>query len=244
MSIEIEQTNILDLTGTETLTSVQLAFIKSIICGSSIAAAARVAGISRRTATTWMQPDHEIRQSYERLKAQYHASIFERLKRIQMLSLEALEASLSPEAPVPVRFTAAKFIYEQSFSGLGHHTLPHDPDDCPQPRTMTEEERRMEEIREHGRQSLISISYKGLTEEEVTQVEETIERHRRAREARNTGLESVEVDLRLLTIEERAEFEALDDELCVTRLVRSGHMTEKEAERERKLNAKYASKRR
>jgi len=192
MSIELEQTtNILDLTGTETLTSVQLAFIKAIICGSSIAAAARVSGISRRTATTWMQLDHEVRQSYEHIKAQYQSSIFERLKRLQMRSLEALEASLSADAPAPVRFAAAKFIYEQSFSGIGR-TLPHDPDDCPQPRTMTNEERKMEELRSGGQQSLISIPYDGLTDEEIARVEETIERYRRTREARHAGLEDTD----------------------------------------------------
>lgn len=53
---QTKQTDILDLTGVETLTSTQLNFINLVLCGSSISAAALASGISRRTGTTWMQP--------------------------------------------------------------------------------------------------------------------------------------------------------------------------------------------
>jgi hypothetical protein len=238
MSVEMEQAqakdiNILDLTSVETLTSTQLTFIKSVLCGLSISAAALASGISRRTATTWMQPGHEIRQAYERAKAQYSAVLFERLKRIQMLALDALESSLSPEAPPAVRFNTAKFLYEHNFSAQQiYSSIPHDPDDCPQPRKPTD----LEHLQ--TRPTFCTVYYEGLTEQEIEQVETMLRHHQQSREARNAGSYSVEVDLCTLTTQEADEFEALATELEYRRQVRLGEATEKDVAKWRKEDAK------
>jgi hypothetical protein len=227
-----KQTDIIDLTGVETLTSTQLNFIKLVLCGSSISAAALAAGVSRRTGTTWMQPGHEVRVAYERAKAQYSASIFERLKRIQLATLDTLEACLSPDAPPTVRFHTAKFLYGVQFNSIGNpRHLPQDPDDCPQPRQPSKLEGMV------GRSTFSTVHYEGLTDQEIAQVEEMLQHHQQSREARNAGDYSVTVDLCDLTVQEAEEFEALAGELEYRRLVRLGEATEEEVEKWREEDA-------
>jgi hypothetical protein len=222
---QTKQTDIIDLTGVETLTSTQLNFIKLVLCGSSISAAALASGVSRRTGTTWMQPGHEVRVAYERAKAQYSASIFERLKRIQLATLDTLEACLSPDAPPAVRFHTAKFLYGAQFNAYCiPRNLPQDPDDCPQMRKPDKE----------NYQSLVSVEYAGLTEEEIELVEQKIAGYHKSREARNLGIYSETIDLLSLTPEEAAEFDALATELGHKSMVRLGEATEKDIEKWRK----------
>ena len=218
-------TDVIDLTGVETLTSTQLNFIKLVLCGSSISAAALTSGISRRTATTWMQPGHEVRVAYERAKAQYSASLFERLKRIQLATLDTLEACLSPDAPPAVRFHTAKFLYGIQFNKWGQPLhLPQDPDDCPQPRKF---------IMGKENQGFVHVFYEGLTEEEIALVETKLAGYHKSREARNGVDYSETIDLNMLTEVEAKEFELLVNDLEHKRAVRNGTLTEEEAEASR-----------
>ncbi len=212
--------NILDLTGVETLTSVQLNFIKAVMVGNTISAAALASGVSRRTATTWMQPGHTVRQAYERAKAQYSMSVFERLKHIQLATLDALEACLSPDAPPAVRFNTAKFLYGIQFNAYGQpRNLPQDPDDCPQPRQHSKTDY----------EGFLHVFYEGLTDQEITLIEEKLAGYQKSQEMRNTGYCET-IDLAALTGEEAKEFELLMNDLEAKRSVRIGILSAEEAE--------------
>lgn len=241
MDTEQQPKDIIDLTGVETLTSTQLNFIKLVLCGSSISAAALASGISRRTGTTWMQPGHEVRVAYERAKAQYSASIFERLKRIQLATLDTLEACLSPDAPPAVRFHTAKFVYGVQFNAIGNpRHLPQDPDDCPQMRQPSQAELEGK----FKRSTFLTIDYEGLTEEEIELVEAKIAGYNKSRETRNIGACSETVDLCSILPDEAEELEALATDLEYKRLIRLGEATEKDVEKWRKEDARERKKRR
>lgn len=237
MEQQTRPTDIIDLAGVETLTSTQLNFIKLVLCGSSISAAALASGVSRRTGTTWMQPGHEVRVAYERAKAQYSASIFERLKRIQLATLDTLEACLSPDSPPAVRFHTAKFLYGSQFNGLGNPlNLPQDPDDCPQPRKY-EPDKNNEPLR--------NVLFSELTDEETALVETKLAGYQKSREARNAVPYHETIDLSILTWEEAKEFELLLNDLETKAGVRRGEWTEQEAEEMRaegiaEIEKKYA----
>lgn len=95
----------------EPITPIQQRFIEALLTGQSISAAARLVGIAKRTAMYWLA-DREgvVRIEYEKQRAQALATLAQRISGLYESALKALEDSLAPEAPLPIRNQTARWL--------------------------------------------------------------------------------------------------------------------------------------
>jgi transposase len=97
----------------EPITPQQQTFIEALLQGKNISEAAIIAGISRRTASYWLNdPEHQVYLEYEKQRLTQQQNFTSRIATIHEAALQAIEASLSEEAPLPLRLKAAQFIYQ------------------------------------------------------------------------------------------------------------------------------------
>jgi hypothetical protein len=91
----------------------QMDFIRALLFGATITAAAAEVGISRRTATNWMVPGHKVCDAYFKTRSQMATQLCEGKQRLQYLAMRALEDALSPTTPIATRVQAAQFMYKE-----------------------------------------------------------------------------------------------------------------------------------
>jgi hypothetical protein len=104
----------------EAVNACQERFVELILSGKSIAEAARLLRISRRTATYWMQEDSLVRFAYEHERLKLAQAFRERLTKLQDMALKALEDALDEAADPALRSTVARFIYN---ANVAHYSL-------------------------------------------------------------------------------------------------------------------------
>jgi hypothetical protein len=103
----------------EQVKATQQRFVELLLTGKSIAEAARVLQISRRTATYWMQQDTFVRYAYEHERQCAATAFRERIAKLHDLALTALEEALSDETQPVLRLSAARFIYSSNLAPYG-----------------------------------------------------------------------------------------------------------------------------
>lgn len=112
------------------ITPQQQTFIEALLQGKNISEAAIIAGISRRTASYWLNdPEHQVYLEYEKQRLAQQQDFNSRIAGIHEAALQAIEASLSEEAPLPLRLKAAQFIYQmhlQQVSNVSQARRPFD----------------------------------------------------------------------------------------------------------------------
>ncbi len=107
------------------ITAQQQRFIEVLLSGTSITEAARVVGVSRRTATYWMAQDgNPTRKEYERQATERALAFTTRIEKLHDLAISALEDMMSKKAPPWQRFQAAKLIYERHLAEHGDKRAP------------------------------------------------------------------------------------------------------------------------
>lgn len=95
------------------ITPVQQTFIEHLLTGKSISMAARMAGISRRTAMYWLADEkHPVRVEYDKQRDQALAEFDRQVASIHSAALSALEDLLSEHTPPFIRVQALRLIYE------------------------------------------------------------------------------------------------------------------------------------
>lgn len=114
----------------QALTAQHDIFIAALMTGTSIHNAAALAGVSRRSASTWLQPGHPARAEYERQRSELSRKTMDRIGKLREMAIDAMEAALTSEVDV-VRFNAAKFIYTEHFinRGAAGRIVPEDADE-------------------------------------------------------------------------------------------------------------------
>jgi hypothetical protein len=97
----------------EVITPQQQQLIELLLSGKSITDAAKIAGVSRRTACYWLHDeDSPFRREYDLQRIRQYSEFRERVSNIHHMALQALEDMLSPDAPPLLRFQALKMVYE------------------------------------------------------------------------------------------------------------------------------------
>lgn len=119
-------------TDLQVITDTQQNFIQALLTGKSIKEAAILAGVSRRSATYWMMSNNPVRLEYETQRLALKEQFYSRIARLHGLALQAMEDSLSPDAPPIVRFNAAKYLYEAHLQRYSSVAWPADADDLAQ----------------------------------------------------------------------------------------------------------------
>lgn len=114
----------------EPITPVQQAFIEALLQGKNVTESAICAGVSRRTACTWLHdPEHPVHLEYEKQRIAQQQNFYVRIAGIHEAALKAIEESLSESAPLGLRFQAARFIYQthlQHLAGVRQAKRPFD----------------------------------------------------------------------------------------------------------------------
>jgi hypothetical protein len=103
----------------EQVNALQQRFVELLLTGKTIAEAARVLQISRRTATYWMAEDTFVRYAYERERQEAATAFRERITKLHDLVLSALEDALAAEADPDLRISVAKFLYGNNLAQYG-----------------------------------------------------------------------------------------------------------------------------
>lgn len=112
----------------EQITATQQRFVETLLTGKSIAEAARLCRIGRRTATYWMQQDTVVRVAYEAERQKVVTAFRERILNLHDLVLTALEDALTADAYPELRASVAKFLYSSNLASHGTLTPLADAD--------------------------------------------------------------------------------------------------------------------
>lgn len=99
------------------LSPLQIAFIEQLLTGKNISKAALAAGISRRCAVRWMQPDAPVALAYERRRLALEDASTAQLQKLYDMTWQTFEAMLTGKDK-HLRFAVAKLLYEGS-QGVG-----------------------------------------------------------------------------------------------------------------------------
>jgi hypothetical protein len=97
----------------EPITPQQQQFIEALLTGKSITEAAKVADVSRRAATYWMNSSsHPVRVEYDKQRTNALAGVSARVASLHELAFSVLETLLMQTEYPEVRFKVAKLLYE------------------------------------------------------------------------------------------------------------------------------------
>lgn len=101
------------------LTYAQATVLRELLAGSSISKAARAAGVSRKSASTWVNHDETFIEARRKLTSEPLAVAKDRLVRLARDAADALEEVLNnPDTPSAVRVNAAGLVLKAC--GLGN----------------------------------------------------------------------------------------------------------------------------
>ncbi len=109
------------------ITPLQQILVETLLSGKSITEASTVTGVPRRTATRWLsQSGHPVRVEYEKQRLAMLQEFKQRIATIQDKALQSIDEALSENAPIELRFAAAKFIYQQNMTPFCNVLWPRD----------------------------------------------------------------------------------------------------------------------